>query len=246
MTLALLQADWPAPARVRTASTTRAGGTSRGAWQGLNLSLGCGDDAADVARNRRQLAQALSIDRPWHWLEQVHGTRVVAAEELRADGYQADALFTRQPNTVCAITTADCVPVLLTARDASVVAAAHAGWRGLSAGVLEQTVAAMGVAPGTLLAWLGPAISAPHYEVGDEVRAAFLADDAGAIVAFTPSRAGHWRADLYRLARRRLNAIGVQGVFGGDRCTYEEPMTFYSHRRDRVSGRMATLIWRSA
>jgi YfiH family protein len=170
------------------------------------------------------------------WLRQVHGTQVVNLD--RDEAKVGDAAFTRRRGTVCAIKVADCLPVLLADESGSVVGGAHAGWRGLSAGVIEATIDAMGVPGARLLAWLGPAIGPRVYEVGDEVRAAFKEKEA-----FSPTRPGHWLLDLYAVARRRLGGKGVERIFGGGLCTYSDPQRFYSYRRDRVTGRMAAMIW---
>jgi len=238
--------DWPAPARVRAAFSTRAGGVSRGVYAGLNLGALSGDDPAAVAENRRRLAAALGLPAEPCWLWQVHGTRVVRApfQKNSAAPPEADAIYTTQTGVVCAVLAADCLPVLLCDEDASVVAAAHAGWRGLAAGVLEATVAALPVAPARLLAWLGPAIGPEAFEVGTEVRAAFLAADPGAAPAFRPGPApGKWYADLFALARQRLARIGVARVHGGGLSTHADAARFYSHRRDGRTGRMAALVW---
>lgn len=233
--------DWPAPARLRALSTTRAGGVSEGCYASLNLGDHVGDDPAAVAVNRARL-QAI-VPQPPCWLEQVHGAVVVDAAAAAAKP-QADGAFARTAGAVCVVMTADCLPLLLCDRDGTVVGAAHAGWRGLHGGVIEATVAAMGCAPDKLLAWLGPAIGAQAFEVGEEVRAAFVAADAAAAEAFRPGQAaGKWWADLYLLARQRLAAAGVQAIYGGDRCTFSEPKSFFSYRRDGVTGRMASLIW---
>lgn len=236
----LLRPDWPAPLSVRAVQTLRGGGCSPAPWDSLNLGDHVGDDSVRVAANRASL-RALLPGEP-RWLCQVHGTGVVDAAAV--DGVpEADAAFARRPGTVCAVMTADCLPVLLCDRAGTVVAAAHAGWRGLEAGVLEATVAAMEVAPGELLAWFGPAIGAGHFEVGDEVRAAFVARDPSATEAFQACAGGKWLADIYALARQRLAAVGVTAVFGGAWCTVSDPARFFSYRRDGVTGRMATLIW---
>ena len=232
--------DWPAPARVRALSTTRVGGVSTGTYAGLNLGDHVGDVAAAVLANRRLLRAALPAEPLW--LRQVHGTRVVDAA-VAACGAEADAALSRETGRVCVVMTADCLPVLFCDRAGSVVAVAHAGWRGLAAGVLEQTVATMGTAPDQLLAWLGPAIGPAAFEVGDEVRDAFAAADPAAAAAFAAGATGKWLADLFQLARQRLARLGIAAVFGGGVCTYSDPQRFYSHRRDRTSGRMATLIW---
>lgn len=233
--------DWPVPARVRALITTRAGGTSVGPYASLNLADHVGDDPAAVRANRARLRALLPAEPVW--LEQVHGTDVLCVETGGAR--RADAAVSRTPGTVCAVLTADCLPVLLADRAGTVVAAAHAGWRGLCAGVLERTVAAMDTDPGQLLAWLGPAIGPEAFQVGDEVRAAFLAVDAAAAAAFRPDGPGKWRADLYALARQRLARAGVQARYGGGLCTFSDPGRFFSYRRDGTTGRMASLIWLS-
>lgn len=242
-----IRPDWPAPARVRALATTREGGSSHGDWASLNLGDHVGDDPAAVASNRRLLAQSAGLPRAPRWLQQVHGTTVVdaATDQLPP----ADAVFASEPGAVCAILTADCLPVLFCDAAGQHVAAAHAGWRGLAAGVLENTVAAL-VAAGAprtgLMAWIGPAISAAAYEVGDEVRAAFLAADPAAEAGFAANARGRWQLDLVAIARQRLAAAGVQQVFGGHWCTHGDPTRFFSHRRDGRSGRQATLIWLAA
>ena len=236
--------DWPAPPGVRALVTTRAGGVSRGAYAGLNLGLGSGDIAGDVARNRASLRERLPAEPLW--LRQVHG--IAVAEAGGAEGVpEADAAFARRPGLVCAVLSADCLPLLLCDEDGAVVAAAHAGWRGLCAGVIEATLRAMDRPPEALLAYLGPAIGPAAYEVGAEVRAAFIAAEAGgdarAEAAFVPGKPGKFYADLYALARQRLARCGVQRIHGGGYCTYTERERFYSHRRDGATGRMASLIW---
>jgi len=233
--------DWPAPAAVRALVTTRSGGVSGAPYEGLNLGSHVGDAAAAVHANRRLLAAHLPAEPVW--LEQVHGVDVVRAATASA-GAAADAAFTREAGVVCAVLTADCLPVLFCDRGGSVVAAAHAGWRGLLGGVLERTVRAMGVPPDGLMVWLGPAIGPAAFEVGDEVRAAFLEHDMAAAAAFVPGRtAGKWMADIYALARQRLAALGVDQVFGGGLCTVSDRTRFYSYRRDGVTGRFASLVW---
>jgi hypothetical protein len=219
--------------------TTREGGVSGAPWTSLNLGDHVGDDSAHVMANRARLRQQLPAEPGW--LKQVHSARVV--ELGRESNREADASFTRDAGEVCAVLTADCLPVLFCDRAGSVVAAAHAGWRGLADGVLEATVAAMQVSPGEILAWMGAAIGPQAFEVGDDVRDAFVAQHAEAAAAFVPNAPGKWLADIYRLARIRLGHAGVQAVYGGGRCTFTEADSFYSYRRDRVTGRMASLIW---
>lgn len=240
--------DWPLPAGVHALITTRAGGVSQAPYASLNLGDHVGDDPAAVAANRQRLRQALvGADEPV-WLEQVHGTRVIDAALARtgAKPEQADAAFARQPGACCVVMTADCLPVLFCDVTGRVVAAAHAGWRGLCAGVLEQTVAAMAVPAQTLLAYLGPAIGPQAFVVGDEVRAAFVARDAGASAAFSAQASRKWLADIYHLARLRLSACGVDRIFGGAWCTVDDAARFFSYRRDGRTGRMASLIWRTS
>jgi YfiH family protein len=218
----LIVPDWPAPAPVRALVTTRAMGDAKG----------------DAARTR---LRAILPGEPC-WLTQVHGIGVVDAG-LATRGTEADASFTHASGIVCAVMAADCMPVLLADRKGEAVAAAHAGWRGLCAGVIEATVAAMAVPPERLLAWLGPAIGPSAYEVGAEVRDAFIARDTGAARAFMPGRAGRWYLDLYAIARQRLAAAGVTGVSGGGFCTATDSARFYSYRRDKATERMAAAVW---
>lgn len=237
--------DWPAPARVRALVTTRAmPGASQGAFANFNLGSRCGDEADAVAANRQSLSQLLGLPAPPRWLHQVHGTRSLRiTEEILAGEPEADAAFTTTTGAVLAVLTADCLPLLICARDGSAVGAIHAGWRGLSGGVIESCIARMSTRPQDLLAWLGPAIGAASFEVGDEVRDVFVAQAAHAGDAFMPSRPGHWLCDLYALATQRLHALQVTQIHGGGFDTFTDPR-FYSHRRDHGrSGRFASLIW---
>jgi polyphenol oxidase len=240
--LALLRPEWPAHRRVQAVFTLRTGGVSEGAFASFNLGTHVGDEPAAVAENRRRLRHALGTAEPC-WLEQVHGTRVI---DLGAEAHAcpaADAVLARTAQQVCAVQVADCLPVLFAARDGSAVAAAHAGWRGLAAGVLESTVRALRLDPRQLCAWLGPAIGPKHFEVGEEVRTAFAAQDAGALEAFTANSRGRWQCDLFALARRRLAALGLNALYGGGDCTYADAARFFSYRRDGQCGRMAALVW---
>jgi len=238
----LIRPDWPAPSRVRALFTTRDGGVSQGPYAGLNLGTHVGDAPAAVAENRRRLVASEGLPGQPLWLEQVHGTEVVVASDLPACPPRADAAVTRQPGLVLSVMTADCLPVLLCDIGGQVIATAHAGWRGLCDGVLEQAVAAMQLEPQRLLAWLGPAIGPLAFEVGPEVRAAFLAKDPAADSAFV-ARGDKYLANLYQLARQRLRACGLSAIYGGDDCTFSQPARFYSYRRDGQTGRMAGLIW---
>jgi YfiH family protein len=235
--------DWPAPANVRALFTTRNGGVSVGAYTSLNLGRAVGDTPEAVAENRRRLNEHLP--QAPRWLVQVHGTRVVEATLSNQSAETADAAFTRAINTPCAVLVADCLPVLFCDVAGTVVAAAHAGWRGLAAGVLERTVEAMRMPPAQLMAWLGPAIGPEKFEVGEEVLQAFVAQDAHAARAFRPRGMrypGKYSADLFALARLRLARAGVMRVFGGDGCTMSDPTRFFSYRRDGATGRMAGVI----
>lgn len=239
-----LRPEWPAPPHVHALVTTRSGGVSRGPYSSLNLGDHVGDDMSDVEENRARVAA--NLPSPPLWLKQVHGTEVAVAARS-TPGCEADAAVTRERGRVLAVLTADCLPVLLCDAAGDVAGIAHAGWRGLCAGVIEQTLAAMDAPSSSLMAWLGPAIGPEAFEVGDDVRGAFLARDAAAAPAFRRATArGKWHADLYSLARRRLATAGVAHVFGGGFCTVSEPQRFFSHRRDRVTGRMASLVWLSA
>lgn len=253
MATAWLQADWPAPSPVRAITSLRHGpGVSAAPFDRFNLgnrNSADGDEPGVVARNRALLVEHARLPSPPHWLRQVHGTAVCrfdgpAPQHLDSEP-EADAAITATHGSVLAILTADCLPVLLCADDGSRIGAAHAGWRGLAAGVLENTVAAMGTPPDRMLAWLGPAAGPANYEVGVEVYDAFVAPDWGAGSAFVSTRPHHWNVDLYALARRRLQRAGLrpENIHGGGLCTIADPQRFYSHRRDRRTGRMASLIW---
>jgi YfiH family protein len=259
-----VEPDWPAPGGVRALSTWRNGGVSSGSYASLNLGDHVGDEVASVTENRQRLAVAAGLPSQPVWLRQVHGTAVAdldatdtdcgatdrgatdisaAALDAAAGVGPADAAFTRRRGRVCAILTADCLPILLAADSGGLVAAAHAGWKGLAGGVIEATVQALAVPPATLMAWLGPAIGPQHFEVGAEVREALLKGDLGAEAAFAANARGRFMADLGALAQRRLAALGVGRIYGGGRCTYAVADRYFSHRRDGMTGRQATLIW---
>jgi YfiH family protein len=252
----LAAAGWKAPPGVRALFTMRAGGISAAPRDTLNLATHVGDATAAVEENRRRLRAAADLPAEPRWLRQVHGTVVADLDALAPDSEpEADAALTTRPGTVCAVLTADCLPVLFAAADGSAVAVAHAGWRGLAAGVLDTTAAALrarirsGVG---LRCWLGPAISARHFEVREDVRAAFVGADPGSATAFVRGRPEHWQCDLPQLARLRLAALGITDVGDSARCTYAEEACFFSHRRDvqhrglSSTGRIAALIWRQA
>ncbi len=234
--------DWPVPSNVKALITTRQGGFSRPPYDSLNLAQHVGDEAATVTRNRILLRQDCGLPAEPFWLHQVHGCEVADGAN-DTPGCEADAVFSRQPGRVCAVLTADCLPLLMADRSGRVVSAVHAGWRGLAAGVVESAIARMSVPPEQLLVWLGPAIGPAAFEVGDEVRQAFVDRCAEDQSAFVAHRRGRWLADIYRLARLRLQRLGVSYVGGGEHCTWTQSSLFYSYRREGVTGRMASLIW---
>jgi YfiH family protein len=265
--LQIITPEWPTPQGVRAAFTLRTGGVSVAPYDSLNLGARIGDSPDAVAENRRRVREKLRLPAEPVWLAQVHGVEVVELGALgvardtgtagggapvdaaagrgepRDRSPAGDASVARGAGQVCAIRVADCMPVLFAARDGSVVGAAHAGWRGLAGGVLEATIARLGVPAKELVAWMGPAIGPKHFEVGEDVRAAFTITDAGAASAFVANARGRWQCDLYALARRRLSSLGVSGIYGGGWCTFGEADQFFSYRRDRQCGRMAALIW---
>jgi YfiH family protein len=234
--------DWPAPANVHAAVTTRAGGVSRAPYGSFNLAAHVGDDPAAVHANRAQLRSALQLPSEPVWLRQVHGVTVVDVAR-RGTEPEADGSFAMAPGMVCAVLTADCLPVLLCDRDGTKVASLHAGWRGLAAGIIEQGVEALQTSGHSLLAWLGPAIGPQAFEVGPEVHETFVRHDALAKDAFRAGHGDRYLADIYLLARQRLARLGVEAIYGGGFCTATDDARFYSYRRDGACGRMATLIW---
>ena len=240
MSVGLVRADWPAPAGIFAATTTRAGGVSEGRWSSLNMAMHVGDRAESVAENRRRFVADTGLPRAPVWLRQVHGARVVRA----ADGPPAEADAVISDGRPIGILTADCLPMLLCSDAGDEVAALHCGWRSLAGGIVANTVAAMDSDPAELIGWLGPAISQPAFEVGGEVRDAFLGGADDAAPCFEPNDRGRWQADLYGLARRCLAASGIACVHGGGLCTRADEETFFSYRRDGETGRMATVIAR--
>jgi len=238
----LIVPHWPLPEGVAACSSTRIGGVSQPPYDSLNLGAHCGDNLDDVEKNRSLFYAAAQLPSKPVWLEQVHGKEVLKLTGGPYLSKRADASYSSTPGTVCAVMTADCLPVLFCNKAGTEVAAAHAGWRGLCEGVLEETVACFKDAPESIMAWLGPAIGPEAFEVGPEVREAFMAKDIQADIAFRPS-GEKYLADIYTLARQRLSALGVTEIYGGDRCTYSEAGDFFSYRRDRTTGRMASFIW---
>jgi len=248
-----LEPDWPAPANIHAATTLRTGGVSQGTYSSLNPAAHVSDDADGVRQNRQIISEILDLPSEPVWLDQIHSNRAVKAIKT-ASLQQADASYTNESGVVCAVMTADCLPLLVCSADGTQVAAIHAGWRGLLAGVICNTVVAMQIPPspplckrgarGDLLVWLGPAIGPDCFEVGTEVRDAFLEKSAEFDRAFKEQSNRKWLADIYQLARIELAALGITNVYGGTHCTVTEHERFYSYRRDTQTGRMATLIWR--
>jgi polyphenol oxidase len=252
-----LIANWPAPKNIHAFTTLRNGiGVSKPPFDQFNLgnrNSEQGDNPLLVAKNRELLMQACLLPSNPHWLRQVHGVDVLRFDKpasIADDFYlhepAADASVTSEKNIVLSILTADCLPVLFCNLEGSEVAAAHAGWRGLANGVLENTLRAMRSKPEDILVWLGPAAGPAAYEIGAEVRDAFVQYDKQAEVTFVPSRENHWKLDLYQLARMRLQSSGVNKIYGGEYCTISEADKFFSHRRDQRTGRMASIIWLSS
>lgn len=239
----IIAADWPAPGGIVAGCSTRAGGVSEGSYESLNLGGHVGDDPVAVEKNRQRFIAACGLPGEPRWLDQVHGTDVVIEPE---PGVTADAALSRSAGVVCTVMIADCLPVLICSDDGREVAAAHAGWRGLAAGVLEYTVAAFDADPGQLFAWLGPAISQEAFEVGDEVREVFVESNPEATASFEKNGRGRWQADLFGLARQRLEVAGVGHISGGGLCTYTDSGRFFSYRRDGQCGRLAAFIYRSS
>jgi len=238
-----IKPDWPLPAYIHAAVTLRSGGVSVGAFATLNPATHVNDDPTHVISNREIIKEMLQLPSEPVWLQQVHGVRVVKADAV--NGLEsADASYTDQSGVVCAVLTADCLPVLLCGDDGEVIAAAHAGWRGLQAGILSETLKRMNCQK--VLVWLGPAIGPRHFEVGEDVYNVFVDDSSDYRSAFRAIKSGKWLADIYQLARIHLNKLGVERIYGGNLCTVTDSARFYSYRRDgATTGRMASLIWSS-
>lgn len=245
MSAAWIPANWPGPDGIVAGCTTREGGVSEGEYATLNLGAHVGDAIEHVAENRRRFTAHCELPGAPLWLNQVHGTNVVV-DPHSTEPPAADAAFTRQSGMVCAVMTADCLPVLLVSVTGQELAAAHAGWRGLCDGILENTVRQFQAPPSNILAWLGPAISQKNFEVGDEVRQKFVGYDAQTARLFSRNDNDRWQADLYGLARQRLMQAGIQQIYGGDYCTYDDSGRFFSYRRDGPCGRMASFVFRNS
>ena len=237
-----LHPDWPAPANVCATSTTRRGGVSTGAYASFNLAGHVGDDQARVMENRGRLRAEFQLPADPVWLNQVHGASVIDAATVPVD-VEADGAHASRKHVVCAVLTADCLPIFICNRQGTEVGLLHAGWRGLASGIVEAGLRALRTPVEELMVWFGPAIGAQAYEVGDEVRDAFVVTDSQAAAAFTAGTPGKWYMDIYGIARLRLRAHGVRSIYGGEWCTATQGDLFFSYRRDGVTGRMASLIW---
>ncbi|MFZ2726121.1 MAG: peptidoglycan editing factor PgeF [Methylococcaceae bacterium] len=240
-----LIANWQVPNNIHAITTYRTGGNSQSVYSSFNLASHVGDNSDTVLQNRQQLMQLLNLPNAPIWLNQTHSNTAVRAQ-TSAQPINADASYSNQAGVVCAVLTADCLPVALCSTDGQQIAAIHAGWRGLADGIISNTVAALRVdnPKAEFIAWLGPAIGTKQFEVGAEVREVFVAQSQDNALAFK-ARENKWLADIYQLARRELNALGIHAVYGGGLCTVSDSEHFYSYRRDKQTGRMATLIWRS-
>lgn len=243
MTINFIPANWPAPINVHALTTTRLGGVSEYPYTSFNLGGHCGDNPEHVQQNRKILQTALNLSNQVKWLKQTHSDIVIPFADYNNTN-EADGIYTTQALQVCAVLTADCLPILVCNRAGTEIAAIHAGWRGLAKGIIEKGLNHFQSPPSEILAWLGPAIGPKVYEVGEEVLTAFLAQDPQSIQAFQPSPNGRWLVNLYLLATQRLQKKGVTAIYGGDFCTYSDQPRFYSYRRDgQASGRLASLIW---
>ncbi|WGL99057.1 purine nucleoside phosphorylase YfiH [Arsenophonus sp. aPb] len=239
----LIYPNWPQPETVMACSTTRIGGDSLPPYDSFNLGLHVGDQARLVKQNRNSLMKIAQLPTQPSWLNQVHGTRIIDLAKQKKGNLQADAAYSCELGQVCVVMTADCLPVLLCNEQGTEIAAVHAGWRGLCDGILEKAIKQFKSPVYSIMAWLGPAIGAEKFEVGSEVRSAFIEHSAELAQGFKAFEQGKYLADLYLLARLKLNAMGVQHIYGGTYCTMSEPTRFFSYRRDGVTGRMASLIW---
>jgi polyphenol oxidase len=237
-----IPADWPAPKNIHAGTTTRIGGYSHGAWSGMNLAMHVGDNAEHVFQNRILLKEFLSLPGEPHWLEQIHSNKVLNLT-TETDVHPADGAYTNHQNQVCGVLTADCLPLLICNTAGTEIAAIHVGWRGFSTNIISSALNNFSAKPEDLIAWIGPYISASHYEVGEDVRTACLRIINDPEDAFIQSRPGHWFADLKKLVMVQLRSTGLQEIHGGEYCTYTDNQHFYSYRRDGITGRIASLIW---
>jgi len=243
MIMKIIKADWPAAKHINAITTTRLGGFSEGRYKGLNLAVRCGDELNIVNKNRRLISDEFSWKSPPTWLNQKHSANIVRAENYN-DSEIYDASFTEQTNRICVVLTADCLPILICDQKGTTIAAIHAGWRGLAAGIIENSITNLSLAPENILVWLGPAISKKTFEIGAEVRDVFVKKDHDLASAFSPStNSEKWMADIYLIAKITLNGLGITEIFGGNYCTYSDEESFYSYRRDGETGRMGSFIW---
>ncbi len=240
--LDLIIPDWPAPHWVKAYTTTRIGGFSRAPYNSLNIAAHVGDNLDDVSKNRQLLKKKLHLKKPIVWLEQIHGNTAISADHP-LDSFAADGIYSRTEQTICAVQTADCLPLLVCSFSSYYVAAIHAGWKGLSNGIIETTINALALPPSDILVWLGPAIGPQAFIVGEEVFQSFVDKDPTAEIAFQPLQNKQWQANLYKLAELRLRKLGISSIYGGNYCTFSDKLRFFSYRRDRITGRMLSLIW---
>ena len=240
--LDLIIPDWPAPHWVKAYTTTRIGGFSHAPYSSLNLATHVGDDLNDVSKNRKLLQKNLHLNKPIVWLNQIHGNTIISADHPM-DSLTADAIYSRTEQSVCAVQTADCLPLLICSSSSYCVAAIHAGWKGLSADIIETTIETLGLPPEDILVWLGPAIGPQAFIIGEEVFQTFINNDPTAISAFQPLGNKQWQASLYKLAQQRLQKLGITTIYGGNYCTFSDKRRFFSYRRDQITGRMLSLIW---
>lgn len=240
--LELIIPDWPAPHWVKAYTTTRIGGFSRAPYNSLNIATYVGDDLDDVSKNRKLLRKSLHLKKPIIWLSQIHGNTIISADQP-INSLEADAIYSKTEQTICAVQTADCLPLLVCCSSSYCVAAIHAGWKSLSAGIIETTIDTLALPPRDILVWLGPAISPNAFIVGEEVLQTFIDNDPAAISAFQPFGNKQWQASIYKLAQQRLHKLGITTIYGGNYCTFSDKRRFYSYRRDQITGRMLNLIW---
>ena len=238
-----LTPNWPAPPQIKAFSTTRQGGFSEQSYNSMNLGDHVGDDAEKVAKNRTTLRSMLDLPNEPQWLKQIHGNKVIQIHTGSSATVEADGCFTKQESNVCAVLTADCLPILITDKAGTTVAAIHAGWRGLANGIIDVALRALGLPNHSLLVWLGPAIGPTKFEVGEDVKSIFSEQAYNTDLAFKPKTANKWLLDIYQIARYNLIRNGVEQIYGGDQCTFSQSDRYFSYRRDGVTGRMASLIW---
>jgi len=242
MTLTIIKPDWPVAKHIHAFTSTRLGGVSQGIYHGLNLAHHVDDEPDAVQANRDLLQQQFHLPHTVKWLQQIHSTQAIAADTIE-NGTKADALYTNKANTICAVLTADCLPILVCNKQGDKIAAIHAGWRGLASGIIQTTLEKLAEPADHLLLWFGPAIGARHYQVGQDFYDTFLSISPMMQQAFKQTSPTHWHADIYALAKLQCEQLGIKHIYGGEHCTFADSTHFYSHRRDGTTGRMASLIW---